>query len=329
MAQTDAKKEQGREVERKSSYDVVVVGGGPSGATAAVYAARAGWSTLVIDKGVGAGALGMAHMIANYPGIGETVTGADLVGRIRAQAAGFGASFVTDRVTAANLSETRKTLHAAGGEYSARAVIVATGSMGRERSIPGEERLVGRGVSYCATCDGFFFQDRPVVVVGNNDEAVDEALYVARFASHVVLLVPTARFRAGERLVEEAESHPQIELRFSTHLREILGDEFVRGAAVTGGGGGEETIETSGVFIYLQGGRPIVDFLGGQVPTTQDGCLKVDATFQTEVPGVFAAGDVLCKHLKQAVIAAAEGASAASSADRYLSGRTKLQPDWS
>jgi len=308
--------------------DVVIVGGGPAGATAAVYAARAGWNTVVVDKGISAGALGMTSKISNFPSVAETVTGAELLERIRAQAEGFGATFVSQRITAATLSETGKRLLSGNGAFDARAVIIATGSMGRSATIPGEERLVGRGVSYCATCDGFFFTDQNVIVVGNSDEALEEALHVARFARHVLIASPTSSLRASETLVKQAEAHERMEIRASSQVREIVGEGSVEGVVLETGGA-QETVPVAGAFIYLQGGRPILDFAGGQLETRGDGCLKVDETFQTSVPGVFAAGDVLCKHIKQAVIAAAEGAQAAVAADRYLSSRASLKPDWS
>jgi thioredoxin reductase (NADPH) len=282
---------------------------------------------VVADKGITAGALGMTSKITNYPGVGEAVTGAELVEKIRAQAIGFGAAFVDQRVTAALLSATEKTLMASEGALHGRAVIIATGSMGRSQSIPGEERLTGRGVSYCATCDGYFFVDKDVVVVGNSDEALEEALHVARFAHRVLIVSPTAQLRADETLARQAAEHERIDILASSHVREIVGENAVEGVIVETGGA-SETVPAAGAFIYLQEGKPILDFAGGQLATTGDGCLKVDDVFQTSVPGVFAAGDVLCKHVKQAVIAAAEGAQAAIAADRYLSDSPSLKPDW-
>jgi len=313
---------------QETVWDVVIVGGGPAGATAALYAARAGWRTLALDKGIGAGALGMATRITNYPGIAGTVPGMEVVERIRSQASGFGASFVSQRVTAAALSETSKTVYAGRDSYVARTVIVATGSMGRSQSIPGEAELTGRGVSYCATCDGFFFRDQDVAVVGNRDEAIEEALHVARFARRVWLLCPTSRPLASPDLIEQAEQSEVIHTRTGCNVRKIVGERSVEGVDVESGGK-TETIPVTGAFLYLQGGQPILEFLGGQLALTDSGCLQVDAMLQTSVPGVFAAGDVLCKHVKQAVIAAAEGAQAAVAADRYLSGRASLKPDWS
>ena len=308
-------------------WDVVIVGGGPAGATAALYAARAGWSTVVVDKGIAAGALGMTSKITNYPGVGDVLTGAELVERIRAQAIGVGATFVTQRITAATLSDKSKMLLTSEGPFHARVVLIATGSMGRSQSLPGEERLTGRGVSYCATCDGYFFVDSDVVVVGNSDEAIEEALHVARFARHVLVVSPTSQLRATTALAQQAEAHERIEIWPSSHVVEIVGENDVE-AVIVETGGVQKTVPAAGAFIYLQGGKPILDFAGGQLATTNDGCLRVDDTFQTSVHGVFAAGDVLCKHIKQAVIAAAEGAQAAVAADRYLSERPTLKPDW-
>ncbi len=308
--------------------DVLVIGGGPAGATAALYAARAGRSCMVVDKGVASGALGMSRAIANFPGIADPVPGADLVARLRDQAARYGATFETDRVSATSLDGETKTAYGAKGAYRGRALIVATGSMGRTAPLEGEERLTGRGVSYCATCDGFFFRDRTVAVVGGTDEAAEEALVLSRLAQKVHVLVPTESLRAPAELAGQLAAHPVIEVHASTLVEEILGAERVEGLRVKARGA-RATIPVDGVFLYLQGTRPIVDFLGGRAAVSPDGCLVVDDFLQTTVPGVFAAGDVLCKHLKQAVLAAGEGATAAVAADRYLSGHAKLRPDWS
>ena len=309
-------------------YDAIVVGGGPAGSSAALYAARAGLSTLVVDKGISSGALGMSREIANYPGIPEGVPGAAVVERIRAQAERFGARFVTDKASASDLSATIKTVYGVRDAYRGRALIVATGAMGRSQRLPGEERLTGHGVSYCATCDGFFFRGKTVAVAGSTDEAMEEALFLTRFAAHVHVLSPSETLRGSPHLAEELERSSSVTLHASTVILEVQGEQAVDALRIRTRGDDPTSLPVDGVFLYLQGGRPIVDFLGGQVPLTADGCLAVDALFQTPVPGVFAAGDVLCKHLKQAIIAAAEGACAAVAADRYLAGREKLRPDW-
>ncbi len=311
------------------TYDVVIIGGGPAGATAAIYTSRAEFNTLVLDKGLTAGALGMTGRIVNYPGVPDEVSGGDLVTRMRSQAETFGARFVQDRVLTADLRGEVKEFWGSRDSYRGRAVIIATGSMGRTSTVPGEERLVGRGVSYCATCDGAFYRDKEVAVAGNNDEAVEETLFLTKFVRRAHLLVQTPELRASGDLVTEVTQHPRVEVYPATRLREIVGEQLVESVWVVPRGGGESVIPVAGVFIYLQGGKPITDFLGGQLPTSEAGCLEVDGTMQTPIPGVFAAGDVLCSHLKQAVIAAGEGAMAAMAVERYLSGRSKLRPDWS
>lgn len=309
-------------------YDVLAIGGGPAGATAALYTARAGLKTLVLDKGLTAGALGTTGKIVNYPGVLGPIGGAELVRLIRDQAASFGVEFITEKVLRVDLQADPKQVWVSQGAYQGRVVLIATGAMGRTNRAPGEEQLLGRGVSYCATCDGAFFQGQEVAVVGNNDEAVEEALVLTRFASRVHFLNPKSDLRASPELVGELTAHSQVTLYQATRLREIVGEEQVEAVRVASGEE-ERTVPVSGVFIYLQGNVPVTDFLEEQLPTGEGGCLLVDESFQTPIPGVFAVGDVLCKHLKQAVLAAAEGAAAAMAVDRYLHGRKKLRPDWS
>jgi thioredoxin reductase (NADPH) len=310
-------------------YDVIIIGGGAAGATAAIYTARADLKTLVLDKGLTTGALGMTGKIANYPGVPGELSGAELLKRIRRQAEGFGAHFLQDKVLTTDLHAEVKQVQGSKGVYFGRAVIIATGSMGRTQTVPGEERLLGRGVSYCATCDGAFFRDQEVAVAGNNDEALEEALFLTRFARRVHLLVQTPEMKASPDLAAEISQHPAVDIHLATRLREVLGEQQVESVRVITRGGQEQMLPVAGLFVYLQGGQPITDFLHGQLPTTDTGCLIVDETMQTSISGVFAVGDVLCNHLKQVVIAAAEGAMAAIALQRFLSGRDKLRPDWS
>jgi thioredoxin reductase (NADPH) len=319
----------GKDETGEDMYDVIIIGGGPAGATAAIYAARADLKTLVLDKGLTAGALGMTSRIANYPGVPGEISGAELLERIRNQAESFGARFVQDKVLTASVRGEVKEVSGGRDSYHAQAVIIATGSMGRTQTVPGEEQLVGRGVSYCATCDGAFFRDHDVAVVGNNDEAVEEALFLTRFARRVHLLVLTPDLKTSPELADEVSQHPKVEVHPATRLREVVGEQQVKSVRVAPREGKEQEIPVAGVFIYLQGGKPITDFVGDQLPTTEAGCLTVDEVMQTSIPGVFAVGDVLCNHLKQAVVAAGEGAVAAMALQRYLSGREKLRPDWS
>jgi thioredoxin reductase (NADPH) len=312
----------------QTDFDVIIIGGGPAGATAALYTARANLSTLVLDKGLTAGALGITSKIANYPGIVGEIGGAELLERMRTQAASFGAQFVQDKVQAVDLTSDPKLIFANSGTYTARVVMVATGSMGRGQRVAGEDELLGRGVSYCATCDAAFFKGQDVAVAGNSDEAVEEALYLTRFVRHVHVLSPTPELKAPAHLVTELERQPNVTLYKGAALRAVIGSEHVEGIRFGTRGQGEQTLPLTGAFIYLQGGKPITDFLQGQLPVSETGCVVVDREYQTALPGVFAIGDVLCNHVKQAVIAAAEGAVAAMAADKQLRGRKQMAVDW-
>ncbi len=309
-------------------YDVVILGGGPAGASAAIYTARADLRTAVIDKGLAVGALGTTGHISNYPGVPGPISGAELLATIRQQAQEFGAVFVTDRVVGVDFSQPdTKTVFTNQGVVEARSVIVATGAMGRATTIPGEERLLGRGVSYCATCDGAFFRNRPVAVAGNNDEALEEALFLARYASKVTVMSPTKEFNARAELVAELEHSPKVEVRRSTRVLSVEGKDSVEALEIAGPSGNER-LAVDAAFIYLQGGRPVIDFLQGALETTPQGCLQVDTQLQTSAPGVFAVGDLLCTHVKQAVVAAADGVQAAMAVQRFLQPGKSGKVDW-
>lgn len=310
-------------------YDVIIIGGGPAGATAALYTARADLKTLVIDKGLTAGALGLTAKIANYPGVAGAIGGAELLQVMRGQAETFGAVFVQDRVQGVDLAGELKTVYANNAAYTARALIIATGSMGRGQRVAGEDRLLGRGVSYCATCDAAFFRDQEVAVAGNSDEAVEEALFLTKFARRVHFLSPTPELKAPAHLIQELSEHPRVTLYRGATLREVLGQARVEAVRFSVRGQGEQTVPVTGAFIYLQGGKPITDFLQGHLMLSETGCLVVDREYQTTLPGVYAVGDVLCNHVKQAVVAAAEGAVAGMAVEKHLHGRKQLAVDWS
>ncbi|MCS7240751.1 MAG: FAD-dependent oxidoreductase [Candidatus Bipolaricaulota bacterium] len=312
---------------KEEVYEVIVIGGGPAGATAALYAARAGLRTLVLDKGVYEGAAGRAQRIENFPGVPGPISGAELVRRIQEQAQSFGAEFRKEKVLQAEVLRDPKEVWTASGTYQAKALIVATGAMGRNQFLPGEERLIGRGVSYCAACDAPFFRGAVVAVAGNTGEAVEEALSLAKFAARVLFLVPSTNALVPPELWEELKGHPNVEVRISTRILEIVGKEKVEAIRVATKGS-EEIIPVAGVFPLLQGTAPVVDFLGGQVRLGEGGCVQVDEGMRTSVPGVFAAGDVCCKRFRQAVIAAAEGCVAAVSAEVYVRGRSSPRADW-
>jgi thioredoxin reductase (NADPH) len=308
-------------------YDVVIIGGGPAGATAALYAARANLKVVVLDKSAVAGALGVTSKIANYPGVPTVVTGLELLQTMRDQAAGFGAIFVEAQVVSSDLQGNPKEVQTSAGVYRGKTVMVATGKMGRKNKVPGEDAFLGRGVSYCATCDAAFFRDQTVAVIGSSEEAVEEALFLTRFAGKLYLVAPGDRFHAEPERLERLEENPKVELRRNRALRAILGANAVTGVHLSGRGG-DETLPVDGVFIYLPGNVPIIDFLEGVLETTEEGCVKTDRERMTNIPGVYAIGDVTCNFIQQAVVAASDGAIAAMSAEKYIRGRAKAKSDW-
>jgi thioredoxin reductase (NADPH) len=315
--------EQGNQV-----YDVIIIGGGPAGSSAAIYTARAGLSTLVLDKGLTAGALGITSKIANYPGIPEAISGADLLERIRSQARTFGAEYKTDKVIGVDLLSATKIIIANGGSYLGRAVILASGSMGRGSRVKGEDALLGRGVSYCATCDAAFFKNQQVALAGNSDEAIEEGLFLTKFVECVHFLSPTPELKAPQHLIDEINGNQKVTFYPGASLREIVGTEKVEAIRFAMRGQPEQSLPVTGAFIYLQGGLPVTDFLQGQLETGEGGCLVVDREFRTAAEGVFAIGDLICNHVKQAVIAAADGAMAGIAVEKALRGREKLAVDW-
>jgi len=311
-----------------SSYDVIIVGGGPAGATAAIYTARAGLRTLVVDKGLTTSALGVASRIANYPGMAEAVSGTDLLETMRSQARSFGAEFSQDRVIDVDLRADPRMVYGNNQDYAAKAVVIATGSLGRGTLVKGEGELLGKGVSYCATCDAAFYEGQEVAVAGSSDEAVEEALFLARFATRVHFLSPASQPNAADTLVHELMENPRISFVGDAMLREVIGEKEVEAVRFEQKGQPEQVIPVSGAFIYLQGGKPVTDFLNGQLESSETGCLVVDREFRTSVPGVYAVGDVLCNHIKQVVVAAGEGAIAGMAVEKLLRGRDRIIADW-
>ena len=309
--------------------DLLIIGGGPAGATAAMYTSRADIKTIVLDKERKSGALGITTKIANYPGVPEVISGDELLGRMWKQAQSFGAEFVKARIVGVTLDKDIKQVITADGKiYEGKAIIVATGAMGRSSTVPGEEELLGRGVSYCATCDAAFFRNQPVLVSGHNEEAAEEALFLTRFASSVVLASSKTKLNADAETLETIEKTENITLRAGARLKKIVGNGKVTGAIVLQDGK-EETLAVKGVFVFGTGNKPITDFLQGAADVHGPGCLGINKSdMSTKIPGVFGAGDVLCNDVKQAVVAAAEGCIAALSVDKYLHGRKAVKRDY-
>lgn len=309
-------------------YDVVIIGGGPAGATAALYAARAELKTLVLDKAIRAGALGITTKIANYPGIKEVLSGEALLERMREHAELYGATFKKTKVTGTLLTQDPKQIFIAEGEtVLAKAVIIATGTMGRSQFVPGEQELLGKGVSYCATCDGAFYKGQEVLVYGSTEETADEALFLTRYASTVHLACAKPKLDVDADMHERIGHHERIRVLTRTRLKAIEGNDVVEQAVLLTPDG-ESRLPVKGVFIFTQGGKPIVDYLGDQVALTPNGHVRVNPEMVTSVPGVFACGDLLGFGVEQAVVAAAYGCMAALAADKYINKRAGFAKDY-
>ncbi len=297
--------------------DLIVIGGGPAGLTAALYAARGGLATAVLEPGLPGGQVANVHRIENYPGFPDGVSGPELAERLERQARTHGAEILAAGVEAVRLEERRKVVLTAAGEFAARCLIVATGALPRQLGVPGEQRYRGRGVSYCATCDGAFFRGRDVVVVGGGNAAVEEALFLTRFARRVTIVHRRDRLRAAEVARRRAQASPQIAFRWNAVVTAIEGDDDrVHGVRLRTPEG-ETFLPADGVFIYI-GADPVTGFLGNALELVEGGYLKAGEDTATSFPGVFAAGDVRAKTLRQVVTAAADGAVAAAAAERYL-----------
>jgi thioredoxin reductase (NADPH) len=295
--------------------------------SAAVYAARAKLDTVVLDKNPSAGALGTASRIENYPGVLQSMAGKELLSLFRQQAERFGAKVVQTQALGVLLDQEPKQVIAADGRYLGKTVIIATGAMGRKPTIEGEAQLVGRGVSYCAACDAAFFAEEDVAMVGNFGGIAEELDSVARFARKVYAIVYGRS--PNSELDEKLQDMPNLELIRGQRVSRILGDNAVEGLVLSDSGGTERVVDVTGVFVYLHGAQPIVDFLSDAIEMVE-GCIKVDKDdMSTSVDGVYAVGDVTCKKIRQTVIAAAEGCIAALSADKFINDRKAARSQWS
>lgn len=302
--------------------ELVIVGSGPAGYTAAVYAARAGLSPVVIAGSVTAGgALMTTTEVENFPGFVDGVQGPELMEAMRAQAERFGARIIMDDVTRLDLNSPVKTIETGSGEtFHAQAVILTMGSAYRKLGLPEEEKLSGHGLSWCATCDGFFFRNQEIAVIGGGDSAMEEALFLTRFGLKVTLVHRRDTFRASKIMVERVLADPKIEVAWNSEVAAILGEEQVTGLqlrdTVTGA---ERTLDVTGVFVAI-GHDPRSELVLGQIDTDADGYVQVEhPSTRTNLPGVFAAGDLVDHTYRQAITAAATGCAAAQDAQHYLS----------
>lgn len=309
-------------------YDFVTIGGGPAGASAAVYAARGKLKTLVIDKAPKAGTLAITHKIANYPGVREEVTGLELLTRMQAQAKDFGAEFIRSTVLSVDFSDEIKKIELPEGTVKAKSVFIAVGAKAPSNKIKGEEEFTGRGVSYCSTCDAAFYQDRVVAVAGDNAEVIQEAENLAKFCKTVKVIIPVEKLK-GDTDLSTLENMPNVEIYKRHRVREISGDASVEKITVLTDKKEEEVWEVDGIFLYLGGMKPGTDFLNDAVARDEEGYIIVDENLRTNVEGVFAGGDARRTPIKQAVISAADGAIAALAAEQHVNKRAKLRPQYS
>ncbi|HBT47915.1 MAG TPA: thioredoxin-disulfide reductase [Peptococcaceae bacterium] len=303
--------------------DLLVLGGGPAGLTAGLYGARGGLRTVILERGIPGGWAGQTDRIENYPGFPEGIDGMDLAARFAEQARRCGAQLETATVTGVDFGGPQKRVLADGREFTAGAVIVATGASPRSLQVPGEETFRGRGVSYCATCDGAFFRGKKVAVVGGGDSAVEEALFLTRFAAGVTIIHRRDRLRAAQILQRRAMENPKITFYWSTTVEAILGGnkvETLRLRDVQSGTVREE--EFDGIFIFI-GQKPNTDFLQGILELDEQGYIITREDLSTSVAGVYAAGDVRSKAFRQVATAVGDGAAAAMAAEKYLADLTR------
>ena len=304
-------------------HDLVIVGSGPAGYTAGVYAARAQLKPVLYEGSVSAGgALMNTTEVENFPGFENGIMGPDLMDQMRKQALRFGAELVTDDIVSMKLDGSIKELvDGAGNIIRAKAVVLAMGSAYKELGLTNEKRLSGRGVSWCATCDGFFFREQVIAVVGGGDSAMEEANFLTKFASKVVVIHRREELRASKIMAERAKANPKIEFLFNTAVLDVLGEDKVVGLKLQNLVTGEEsTRDFTGLFIAI-GHLPRSELVKGQVKTSSEGYVEVEGrTTKTNLPGVFACGDLVDHTYRQAITAAGSGCQAALDAERFLAG---------
>jgi thioredoxin reductase (NADPH) len=306
--------------ERSSEYDIIIAGGGPAGLSAAVYAARSRRRTLLIERGVTGGQIALTSEVENYPGV-ETINGFELAQTMQRQAEKYGLEIAAGELQGIEQSGDRHSVRTDHGDYTAKAVILTAGADYNRLGVPGEERLTGHGVSYCATCDAAFFKDQTVAVVGGGDAAMDEGLFVTRYADKVYMIHRRDKLRASAILQERAFANPKMHFVWNTVVDEIIGDGAVTSLRSRNLVTGEfATLDVAAVFVFI-GLTPNTGYLRGKVRMDEGGHIFVNEWMETEIPGLFAAGDVRANSARQVVTAAGDGATAAIRADHYVSER--------
>ena len=309
--------------------DVVIIGGGPAGCSCALYTSRADLKTVILDKNPAVGALAITHQIANYPGVSSEMSGEDLLTLMRDQAIQYGSDYRRAQVFGVDVTSEWKTVYTPEGTFKGRSLVLASGAMGRPASFKGEAEFLGRGVSYCATCDGAFYRDREVAVVGVNKEALEEAQVLTKFASKVHWITSNDP-KEDDLHAQELLQQSNVKHWSRTRLMEIQGnDAGVQGVLLKNRTQeSNQDLPVEGVFVYMSGSKPITDFLGDQIALKEDGGIIVDDFMATTSEGVWAIGDIRNTPFKQAVVAASDGCIAAMAIDRYLNSRKSIRVDW-
>lgn len=302
--------------------NTIIVGSGPAGLTAAIYTARGNLDPLVIEGYQAGGQLMLTTEVENFPGFKEGIMGPDLMLEFRAQAERFGAEFITQDVTRVELEGDIKKVWVGDQEYQAKTVIISTGASANLLGLENESRLMGRGVSTCATCDGFFFRDKPICVIGGGDSAMEEATFLTRFASKVYIIHRRQGLRASKIMVDRAEANPKIEFILDTIVEDVLGEEIVEAVKLKNAKTGEESVlKVDGVFVAI-GHTPNTKLFNGLIDTDDSGYILTSSDRNnrsaTNIPGVYACGDVQDSHYRQAITAAGSGCAAALDAEHYL-----------
>lgn len=305
----------------QKTYDVIIIGGGPAGLTAGLYTARARLSTLLIESGLLGGTMTTTELIENYPGFPQGIMGADLSQLMEDQARRFGLTVINEEVLKVSTEEDKRLVRTSESDYYSEGLIISTGTEYRRLGIPGEETYIGKGVSFCATCDGAFFRDSRIVVVGGGDSALTEGLFLTKFAKEVTIIHRRDALRATKIYQERALANPKIKFLWNSLVQEIKGGKTVQSIVVRDVKTNEmKEVETEGVFLFV-GISPKTQFVRGLVKMDEGGHILTDENCETSVEGIFAAGDCRQKLLRQIVTAVGDGATAAFGVEKYLEKR--------
>jgi thioredoxin reductase (NADPH) len=311
-------------MDMQNVYDLIIIGAGPAGLSAGLYGARAKMKTLIIEKDKNGGQIVTTEEVANYPGSIPNATGPSLIARMVEQCREFGADMVKDTILDTDLESDIKVLKGEKGEYKAKAILIATGASPRKLGAPGEKELTGKGVSYCATCDGDFFTDFEVFAIGGGDTAVEEGMFLTKFARKVTIVHRRDELRCAKSIEEKARKNPKIDIWFDTGVKEIKGDGILESVVFENTKTGEifeyqadENDGTMGLFVFV-GYLPQTDLFKDKLTVNKQGYIITDSEMRTNIPGVFAAGDCREKSLRQVVTATADGAIAVIAAERYI-----------